>query len=38
MSKEIAQQWHEGTGIHFTCQIWFLTRHYQLFEQVTEEK
>jgi hypothetical protein len=25
VSKEIAQQWHEGIGIHFACQIWFLT-------------
>ena len=32
------RQWHKGTGVHFTCQIWFLARHYQLFEQVTEEK
>jgi hypothetical protein len=23
-SKEIVQQWHEGTGIHFACQIQFL--------------
>jgi len=37
-SKEIAQQWHEGTGVHFARQIQFLARHYQLFEQVTEEK
>jgi hypothetical protein len=37
-SKEIARQWHEGTGVHFTRQIRFLARHYQLFEQVTEEK
>jgi len=38
MSKEIVRQWHEGTGIHFACQIRFLVQHYQLFEQVTEEK
>jgi hypothetical protein len=37
-SKEIARQWHEGTGVHFARQIRFLTQHYQLFEQVTEEK
>jgi len=24
-SREIAQQWHKGTGVHFTHQIWFLT-------------
>src|SRR6266851_1305727 len=38
MSKEIVRQWHEGTGIHFACQIRFLAQHYQLFEQVIEEK
>ena len=24
ISREIARQWHKGTGIHFTHQIWFL--------------
>jgi hypothetical protein len=38
VSKEIARQWHEGIGIHFAHQIRFLAQHYQLFEQVTEEK
>jgi len=37
-SKEIVRQWHKGTGVHFAHQILFLMRHYQLFEQVTEEK
>ena len=23
-SQEIAQQFHEGTGAHFACRIWFL--------------
>jgi hypothetical protein len=37
-SEEIAQSWHEGTGSHFTHQIRVLARHYQLFEQLPEEK
>ena len=38
MSKEIAWQWHKGTGIHFAYQICFLAHHYQLFEQLPIEK
>jgi len=37
-SEEIAQQFHEGMGHHFTHQIRALTQHYQLFEQLPEEK
>ena len=37
-SEEIAQQFHEGTGHHFARQIQALTQHYQLFEQLLEEK
>ena len=37
-SKEIARQWHKGTGIHFTRRICFLARHYQLFEQLPIER
>jgi hypothetical protein len=38
VSKDITQQWHEGTGIHFACWIQLLARHYQLFEQLPIEK
>jgi hypothetical protein len=37
-SKEIAQQWHEGEGVHFAHWIHFLACHYQLFEQLPIEK
>jgi hypothetical protein len=37
-SKEITQVWQDGVGTYFAHQIWFLTRHYQLFEQLPEEK
>jgi hypothetical protein len=37
-SEEITRSWHEGTGGHFACQIRVLARHYQLFEQLPEEK
>jgi hypothetical protein len=37
-SEEIARQFHEGTGRHFARQIRVLARHYQLFEQLPEEK
>jgi hypothetical protein len=37
-SKAITWQWHNGMGIHFTHQIWFLARHYQLFEQLPTER
>ena len=38
VSKEIAQQFHEGIGRHFAHQIQVLAQHYQLFEQLPEEK
>jgi hypothetical protein len=37
-SKQIARQWHDGLGVHFTCQIQTLARHYQQFEQLPPEK
>jgi hypothetical protein len=37
-SEEIARQFHEGTGRYFARQIRVLARHYQLFEQLPEEK
>jgi hypothetical protein len=37
-SEEIVQQWHNHTGIHFTCQIQFMACHYQLFEQLPAKK
>jgi hypothetical protein len=37
-SEEIALQFHEGTVHHFACQIRALAQHYQLFEQLPEEK
>jgi hypothetical protein len=37
-SKEIAWQFHEGVGSHFACQIRVLAHHYQLFEQLPEER
>ena len=37
-SEEIARQFHEGTGHHFARQIRALARHYQLFEQLPEER
>jgi hypothetical protein len=37
-SKEIAWQFHEGVGGHFAHQIRVLARHYQLFEQLPEER
>jgi hypothetical protein len=37
-SKQIADQWHEGVGTHFACQIWALAHHYQRFEQLPPEK
>jgi len=37
-SKVVAWQWHNGTGIHFACWIWFLACHYQLFEQLPTER
>jgi hypothetical protein len=38
VSEEIARQFHEGVGGHFARQIHVLTRHYQLFEQLPEER
>src|SRR6266851_1842162 len=37
-SKEIAQQFYKGVGGYFTHQIHILTHHYQLFEQLPEER
>jgi hypothetical protein len=33
-SQEIAQQWHEGEGVHFARQVRILARHYQVYEQL----
>jgi hypothetical protein len=37
-SEEIAWQFHEGVGSYFARQIRVLARHYQLFEQLPEER
>jgi hypothetical protein len=37
-SEEVAWQFHEGAGVHFTCKIRFIARHYQLFEQLPDEE
>ena len=37
-SKEIARQWHEGRGVSFSCQVWILAHHYELYEQLPVEK
>lgn len=37
-SQEIARQWHEGEGVHFARQICALARHYQLYEQLPDER
>jgi hypothetical protein len=37
-SEEITRQFHKGTGHHFARQIRALAQHYQLFEQLPEEK
>jgi hypothetical protein len=37
-SNEIAWQWHEGKGTHFARWVCVLARHYQLFEQLPDEK
>ena len=37
-SEQITEQWHEGRGIYFTCQIHELACHYQRFEQLPPEK
>ena len=38
VSEEIARQFHEGMGGHFARQIRILACHYQLFEQLPEER
>lgn len=38
VSEQIAQQWHEGWGIHFAHQIWGLARLYQRCKQLPPEK
>ena len=37
-SQEIVWQFHKGAGVHFAHRVRFLARHYQLFEQVPQEK
>ncbi|KIL54192.1 hypothetical protein M378DRAFT_188729 [Amanita muscaria Koide BX008] len=39
-SMTIAEQWHEGTGsqVHFSRRVRALARHYQIYEQLPEEK
>jgi len=37
-SEHIADQWHEGKGAHFACQIRALACHYQRFKQLLSEK
>lgn len=37
-STEIARQWHPGEGHHFARRIRALARHYQVFEQLPQEK
>ena len=37
-SREIANQWHEGEGIHYARRVRALARHYQVFEQLPAEK
>jgi hypothetical protein len=36
-SEAIAQQFHEGAGVHFARRIRFLACHYQMFEQLPDE-
>jgi hypothetical protein len=36
-SKDIAQQWHDGKGIHFAHQIQIITQHYQRYKQLLVE-
>jgi hypothetical protein len=37
-SLEIARQWHEKDGTHFARKVRSLAQHYQLFEQLPQEK
>jgi hypothetical protein len=37
-SEEVTRQFHKGTGVHFARKIRFMARHYQLFEQLPDEK
>jgi hypothetical protein len=37
-SQQIALQWHNEEGTHFARQIWKLACHYQIFEQLPQEK
>jgi hypothetical protein len=37
-SMQIAHQWHDGEGVWFARKIRELARHYQLYEQLPEEK
>jgi hypothetical protein len=36
-SKEVARQWHEGSGVYFAQKIQALAHHYQIFEQLPKE-
>ncbi len=37
-SLEIAKQWHNGTGNWFARRVRALARHYQIFEELPEER
>ncbi|KAF9552179.1 hypothetical protein CPC08DRAFT_754904 [Agrocybe pediades] len=37
-SKKIAEQWHEGSGTYFARRVSRLARHYQVFEQLPQER
>ena len=37
-SQQIAQQWHDGDGVHMARRIRALARHYQTFEQLPMER
>jgi hypothetical protein len=37
-SEEIARLWKDGVGTYFARQIRFITRHYQLFEELPAER
>ena len=37
-SMKITKRWMDSVGTYFACQIQFLARHYQLFEEIPPEK
>jgi hypothetical protein len=37
-SVKIARQWHPGQGVWFACQVHALAWHYQIFEQLPQER